>query len=184
MAFGVAARQLLAASVSRTDPWDVIDSTTLGSAASSISFATGLSGYKLFRVTAYIVKDGTAGALQVRLNNDSGTNYAYQDLTGDSTTKDGARATGQTQFVLTTGETIDDATNGTFEIVIAKQTTGAAGILLSKGTYIHTTTPALNYESIAGIWSNAADLISRIDLISSSGNFAANTTVVLEGVPD
>ena len=161
--------------------WNVIDSETLAAPAASISFTGIDTTYKMFRVTLYSIKDGTAGALQLRLNNDSGNNYAYQDITGDDTTVNGARATGQAQFVLTTGETMDDATAGTFEIVIGKTVAGSAAMLLSKGAYYHTTTPALNYESIAGIWSNTADLISRIDLIVSAGNFASGTVCVLEG---
>jgi len=162
--------------------WDVIDSETLAAPASSISFTGIDTTYKMFRVTLYSIKDGTAGALQLRLNNDSGANYVYQDLTGDATTVNGARATAQAQFVLTTGETMDAATAGTFEIVIGKTVAGSAAMLLSKGTYYHTTTPALNYEATAGRWNNTADLISRIDLIASAGNFAAGTVCVLEGV--
>ena len=161
--------------------WTVIDSETLAAPASSISFTGIDTTYKMFRVTLYSIKDGTAGALQLRLNNDSGNNYIYQDLTGDSTTVNGARATAQAQFVLTTGETMDDATAGTFEIVIGKQLAGQRAMLLSKGAYYHTTTPALNYEAVSGRWSNTADLISRIDLIASAGNFDTGTVAVLEG---
>ena len=180
MPIGVAFRSLMAAGAGgAAAAWDVIDSTTLGSAAASISFATGLSGYKLFRVTAYMIKDGTGGNAQLRLNNDSGANYDDQRVQGFVTSTPSGRATSQTYVLLAQ---LDASTAGTIEIIIGKQLAGATGMILSESTQLVSGYFVTRY--VAGRWVNTADLISRIDLISSGGNFAAGTVVVLEGVPD
>ena len=180
MPVGVAFRSLMAAAGVGSGPWDVIASSTLGSPAASISFASIASTYKLFRVTAYIIKDGSAGRALVRLNNDSGANYERQRLSGAATGVSAQRTTGETSWETTwSGLTSQPAT---FELVIGKQIAGAAamGILSSVGKESTT----LEYSSFACRWNNTADLINRIDIIASAGNFAAGTVVVLEGLAD
>lgn len=184
MPVGVAFRSLMAAGAGgAAAPWDVIDSTTLGSAAASISFATGLSGYKLFRVTAYIVKDGSNGLGVLRFNNDSGANYSYQRLLGAGTGVLAQRSTGQTSYDFAAGAGLKSNDPSTLSAVIAKQVTGSPAMVLSD-CVIDEDGTALYNVNVAGIWSNTADLISRIDLVSSSGNFDTGTVAVLEGVPD
>lgn len=183
MPVGVTFRGLLASGAVGAAPWDVIDSTTLGSAAASISFASIDSKYKLFRVTAYVVKDATAHQATLRINNDSGANYDYQRLNGSSTTVSAARVTGQTSILLTPTETIAANSIAQFSIIIGKQIAGSAAMVLSDGTFDATSVGRVKAD-IAARWNNTADLINRIDLISSSGNFAAGTVVVLEGLPD
>ena len=161
--------------------WDVIGSTTLASPASSISFASIDPKYKLFRVTAYIVKDGTGGEVQYRINNDSGANYDRQRLRGSDTTVDGERLTGQTSIASTIS--IGSNESSTLTVTIAKQLATTPAMVLVDQT-LTTTAPNLQSVYMAGRWNNTADLINRIDLISSSGNFAAGTVALLEGVPD
>jgi len=184
MPVGVAFRSLMAAAGVSNPPWDVIDSTTLGSAAASVSFASIDSKYKLFRVTAYIVKDATASTVAMRLNGDTGSNYDRQHLIGNSTTVSASRGTGQDRMYLATN-TLAASSVATFSITIGKQIAGSAAMALADSVlFAAPGISALLEERAAFRWSNTADLISRIDLISSSGNFAAGTVVVLEGVPD
>lgn len=159
--------------------WTVIDSETLAAPASSVSF-TGISDtYRMFRVTAYIVKDGSAGSAYLRFNNDSGANYDHQRLTGNGTSVAAARVTGDTEIDATV--TVGANQLATLDFTIAKQVTGSAAMVVGAATFADTT-PALDIDRRAGRWNNTTDLISRIDLISGSGNFAAGTTVVLEGL--
>lgn len=160
--------------------WTVIDSETLAAPASSISFTGIDTTYKMFRITAYIVKDGTDGLVQLRMNNDSGANYDAQRLRGDSTTVDAARATGDTS--INCNRNGESGLSQTLEIVVAKQVAGSPAMVLWDQVMLDNAgTPAMNKFNIAGRWNNTADLISRIDLIASAGNFAAGTVVVLEG---
>lgn len=156
--------------------WPVIGSITLGSAASSVSFTGIDTTYRMFRVTAYIVKDGTQGTVRLRFNNDSGSNYDRQNLRGSSTTVSAARTSGDTHIDT---NTIAANEAGTVCFVIAKQLATTAAMVVADVT-LPTTGPALTTERLAGRWNNTADLISRIDLLPNNGNFAAGTTVVLE----
>jgi len=187
MTFGMSFRALLGASGSAlagpAAAWEVIDSTTLASAAASVSFTSIPTTYKMFRVTAYLIKDGSDGLVQLQINGDSGANYDRQYLRGDSTTVDGARTTGQTS--INGNRNGESGLATTLEIVIAKQVAGSPAMVLWDQVMLDNAgTPAMNKFNIAGIWNNTADLISRIDLVASAGNFAAGTVVVLEGVPD
>ena len=184
MAFGVQLRTLLAAAGigGGAGAWAVIGSATLGSAAASISFTGIDTSYRMFRITAYIVKDGTGGDVGLRFNNDSGSNYAYQRLSGSSTSVAAARVTGQTLIDCDFGA-LQANENGTYVFTIAKQVTGSAAMAVG-GSVAYASGPVLVEAQVAGIWSNAADLISRIDVVSGNANFAAGTVAVLEGVPD
>ena len=158
--------------------WDVIDSETLAAPASSISFTGIDTTYKMFRVTAYVIKDATAGGVFMRLNNDSGANYDWQRLYGSATVA-GSRSTGQAQWETSYSYPLSAGDTLTITATIGKQLAGspAMGIIESAGARTD-----IERASFAGIWSNTADLISRIDLIASAGNFAAGSVVVLEAV--
>ena len=160
--------------------WTVIGSTTLASPAASISFASIDSKYKMFRVTAYLLGDASGKVVSTRFNNDSGANYDYQHVTGSDTTVSAARSTGQTDIDFPSGLAANQSE--TFTMVVAKQVTGSPAMVLIDAAL--TDSGGFTKGNIAGRWNNTADLINRIDLISSSGNFAAGTVVVLEGVPD
>ena len=162
------------------DGWQLLGKQRLGAAAASVRFDFP-TAYKTLWLIAQAVKDGTAGAVHIQLNGAGGTAYDYQDLTGDSTTVNGARATGQAQIVLTTGETIDNDTAALFSALITKQQTGNSALLSSLGVYTHTTTPALNIEATAGVWVNTDALMSRLDVLASATNFAANSIFLLMG---
>ena len=159
--------------------WTEIDSTTLSVAAASVTFSSGLSGYKFFRLTAYIVNDANAKQVYLRLNNDSGLNYSYQNVRANNTTVSGARATGQTQLLV--GVNNIDANSGwSSTVLISKPAAGVKGQVVSQVGY--DAPVSVGMQLIGGEWNNVADLISRIDVIASSNNFAAGTSLTLEGL--
>lgn len=158
--------------------WTVIGVETLGSAAASISFASGLTGYTMFRVTAYIVKDGTNGEVLVRLNNDSTGVYENQRLLGNGATVSGARESSATS--LRAQAAVTASANSTLNITIAKPLATVAAMAVWEQVLIASS--AITSVNLAGQWNNTSDLISRIDLLSATANFAAGTVVVLEGV--
>ena len=183
MPVGVAFRSLMAAAGVSNPPWDVIDSTTLGSAAASVSFASIDSKYKLFRVTAYIVKDATASTVAMRLNGDTGSNYDRQHLIGNGATVSASR--GNNDRVYLSPSTLAANSVALFSITLGKQTTGAAAMGVASIVMFDTpATSALTTTNTAFRWSDATELIDEIALLSTSGNFAAGTVALLEGVPD
>jgi hypothetical protein len=157
--------------------WTEIETQTLTTTAASVVFSTGLSGYKFFRLTIYIVNDANSKDVLLRLNNDSGTNYAYQTILGNGGTIIGGRATGQTSSSLTILD-LGVSQAGSVSVLIAKPAAGVKAQVLSQSGV--NTSPSL---LLAGDeWDNTADLISRIDVIASSNNFAAGTSILLEGL--
>lgn len=178
MPLGTSFRALLGAGVA--GPWDVIDSVELGSAAPSVSFQSIDSKYKMFRVTAYLINDANVASFLLRLNNDSGSNYNRQLLQGLDTTVSAVRTASATSIEVTGGIAVAASGIVTLEAIIAKQVAGSAGMVLV-GVTQPTDAGALYTARVAGQWANTSDLINRIDLISSAGDFAAGTVVVLEG---
>ena len=156
--------------------WQEIGSTTLSAAAPSVTFSSGLSGYKFFRLTIYIVNDANSGQATVTLNGAS-TAYAEQRVQVASTTVIGSRSA-PAYLVATDG--IGANHRGNISLLIAKPAAGvkAQGILQSgQGD-----TTAINLNLNGGEWDNTADLISSITINKSSGNFAAGTSILLEGL--
>ena len=181
MPLGVTFRSMSAASPLAA--WKKIASQSLGVAASSISFTGIASTYKMFRVTAYLIKDATPNTVNVRFNNDSGSNYTWQNLSGSNTSVSGSRNT-QTHVGILSGGAVEPGEAATVEFVVGKQLAGSPAMVISKAAVMAYTggTPVIRIDDVAAIWNNTADLISRIDLISSSGNFDTGTVCVLEGV--
>lgn len=163
----------------------LVQDVVLDSAAASITFNTGLTDYTQFRLTLYVIKDGTASAVGIRLNGDTGSNYARQRITADSTTAAGNRTTGQTSAFLLEGFGV--APNGTALMTaeIAKPlTTTPARFTGQASAFGDLATDAVVYMANTQEWNNTADLISSISILSSSGDFAAGTRAVLEGWTD
>lgn len=162
-------------------PWeDVCSPVRLGSAAASVSFQNIPAQYVMFRLIVEIIKDGTNGQVLLRLNNDSGGNYARQLLHGSDATVSGARVTGQSS--INVNNNIGAGLSATLDITIAKPIAGAPALVLYPQAYMDSAgTPALNLDHIAGIWSNTADLISRVDVLSETTNFAAGSIFILQG---
>ena len=158
-------------------PWEpVCAPVRLASAAASVSFQSIPAQYVMFRLRCEIIKDASGATVSLRFNNDSGANYDYQRLTGNGATVAGARATGGTSIPMTLS--IDASSTTTFGVVIAKPIAGANGLTVSDCVY---TATDLTSTYHAGRWANTADLINRIDVINSVGNFAAGSIFYLEG---
>jgi len=157
----------------------IISDTTLGSAASSI--AVSVDTYTKFRVTVFAIKDGTAGSVSVRLNADSGANYAYQELKAVNAAVSAARATGQTSFIVNQAIGASQVALFTFEIT-KPLTTTPARFTNSSSIMDNAGTPAIELFKVSGEWANTADLITAITVLASVGDFAAGTRVIVEGV--
>ena len=158
----------------------LIEDQVLGSAAASITFNTGLTDYTKFRLTVYVVNDGSAKIPNVRFNADSGTNYAYQYLDVTSTSVGSARSTGQTVIPLAVSSTAANSTSMfTFEVSKPLATTPAR--TTSNSAVMSGGGPVILMDILAGEWNNTSDLISSIAVLASAGNFDTGTRAVLEG---
>ena len=166
--------------------WTEIESTTLASPAASVSFTTGLGGYAFFRLTVFALKSSGTATVIVRLNNDSGTNYAFQQIAANSTTITGARSTTQSSVGLTdsAGWDTSQGTTAMFTALIAKPSATVKAQAIGMSNYPAGTPGNTSGELnlIGGEWANTADAISRIDVLNGSGDFAIGSTFLLEGL--
>jgi hypothetical protein len=157
--------------------WDLLDSEVLAGGAAAVTF-TGLAAEgNAYRVTGFILRDANAGSAQIILNNDTAGNYAEQRLEGDGASLNASRTSPATYLVQT--ESIAANESARLSVLVSKPATGVAGQgLLQSG---QGDAGSINLNANAGAWTNAAALITRIDVVSSANQFAANTSVMVEG---
>ncbi len=161
--------------------WEHIEAQVLDAAAPSISFTGIDAAFRMFRLTLYIIKDGNAGQVELRLNNDSGGNYNQQYMNISHATRTSARNAGLDSLRVTNYDNL--AANGVLlaDILIAKQITGQEGRIQSHASYEGSADPMV--DLVSAQWANAADLINQIDIVESGANeFAAGSRAVLEGI--
>lgn len=157
----------------------LVEDRVLDSVAASITFNAGLTDYTKFRLTLYVIKDGSAGRADLRFNGDSGSNYATQRVSGEGSTVTGARLTGQAQL-RATYLSIGANSPALATVEISKPLSSTPARAVSQDSVFNTN---VLYTAVVGEWDNTADLISSITIFASSGNFAVGTRAVLEGAP-
>lgn len=158
--------------------YEPIATTTLSSAASTITFSSIGSEYTDLRLVVSVLGDGT-NYCNLRLNNDSGTNYSHTRLKGQGTSIVSQRTSNTTSIWLMDNNaasstiptlTVADifsyagSTNKTVLVAESNDQNGSGGV----GRYV-------------GLWRNTA-AITRVDMIMTSGNFAIGTTATLYGI--
>jgi hypothetical protein len=152
-----------------------IASTTLGSAASTVTFSSIAGTYTdLVLVSNWSITVGSGASLYARVNSDSGTNYSYTNLVGNGSTATSARQSAVNVIVL--------------EVAAYS---GSANTIASFMNYANTTTykTILHRENNAGsvsaayvnLWRNTA-AINALELFTSTSTFVAGSTFNLYGI--
>ena len=155
--------------------WVKIDSTTLESAAASVTFSSGLSGYKFFRLTVYAVDD-TGNLTAITLNGDTGTKYDKQRITAVGTSVNGSRDTGDSN--ASTSQSI--STYASSQWLIAKPSASVKAQITSYGGAASGS--SINLGLYGYEWDNTTDAITSIEVFATSGSIGAGTSVLLEGL--
>lgn len=158
--------------------WQPIEEQTLSAPASSIVFNTGLAGYDFYRLTVYVLNDSNAKRIYVRLNADSGANYDLQDISGASTSVAGERITSHGQIDVSRPQTLSANNAGSFSCIIAKPAVGVPAQVVG----VSGLDAAPELQLYGAGWDNTADAISSITILNTSGDFAAGTSALLEGL--
>lgn len=153
-----------------------IATTTLSSAASTITFSSISSAYTDLRLVL-VGTGSTTFNVNVKYNNDSSALYSQTNLAGDGTTAESTRQTSQTfirQMYNLFNTTPSMLTYDVFSYAGSTfKTTLITNASDNNGSGRTVNTVAL-YQSTTAI--------SRIDLTASIGNFAAGTTATLYGI--
>lgn len=157
--------------------YEPIATTTLGSAAASITFSSILATYTDLRVV--LVSQATSQDNSViQFNNDTGTTYSWTQLYGDGANASSASNTGDTKILLgvyatsprwglSTADVFSYA-GSTFKTVLATASSdeNGSGII----------------RRVVGLW-RSTSAITSIKLLNGGGaNFATGTTATLYGI--
>lgn len=161
--------------------WEHIDTQVLAGAAASVSFTPLSDEYRRWMLCVYAVMSVVDDAIAIRINNDSGGNYSTQELKAVSTVVSGSRDAARASILV--NQNIESALVGQAMLIISKPTAGVVGRgTLQVSQMDNAATPAITLLTYAVEWTNTADLINRLDVLTNAGNnFAAGTRVVLFG---
>jgi hypothetical protein len=156
--------------------WVRVGSQVLSTTASSITFS-GLNGDNdvIYYIASQAKWSGATGAMELRINGDTGTNYGDQVLRAVDTTVTAARSTSNDGVYLGQGSYGDNAYGNHFCILFAEK--GYVRPLLSYSTdgISGTTVSALN--CIGSSWANTTSTISSLTVYASANYMAAGTQV-------
>jgi len=155
-----------------------IASTTLGSAASSVTFSSIVATY----TDLVLVINGGGSAninVSMQLNGDTTSNYSITAVAGDGTTASSLRRTSQTGMRLD-----ENSYTGT--------TLATANIIVSIMNYANTTTfktvlsrsnnAAVGTSAIVGLWRATPAAINQVVINAISGNWITGSTFNLYGI--
>jgi hypothetical protein len=163
--------------------YEPIATTTLGSAASSVSFSSINSAYTDLRIIFNVIASVNPSGTRIQFNSDTATNYSVTILEGDGATASSTGKSNQTfiwgSYVVKPDTTtpalmiVDifnyaGSTNKTSLISVAADKNGAADS---------------GVDCIVGLW-RSTSAITSINLFTASGanNYAAGSTATLYGI--
>ena len=86
-----------------TPTYTLIDSTTLTSSASSVTFSSITQDYRDLVLVCGDIRSSTGGTFQFQLNGDTGSNYYWIYMSGNGTSTSSVAAGPQSRIVLSGG---------------------------------------------------------------------------------
>lgn len=155
-----------------------IASTTLGSAASTVTFSSIPSTYTDLVLVMNLGSSTTNGDVVINVNGDSGTNYSRTILYGTGSAAGSVRGTNDTRFNLTYYGNATTAFSwvGIVNFMNYSNTT-TYKTFLSKAT--NADTYGVNTE--VGLWRNTAAITSMV-IANPAYNFITGSTFNLYGI--
>tara|TARA_R110000822_G_C14906464_1_gene449642 strand:+ start:29 stop:520 length:492 start_codon:yes stop_codon:yes gene_type:complete len=156
--------------------YDAIATTTLGSAASSITFSSIAASWTDLRLV--FVKPVGGSSLLLRFNSDTATNYSWTYLVGDGASVSSSYSTSDTS--ITVGGYVLNLASGSV--------LGEIDIFSYAGSTYKTTLSALSHDMngtgqvarTVGLW-RSTSAITSVNIRSGS-NWPVGTTATLYGI--
>lgn len=161
--------------------YEPIATTTLSSAAASITFSSISSAYTDLRVV-FVVNASTTGVYaDFLLNNDSGTNYSNTRVYGNGTSALSASSTNATRILPLGLGGISNASNE-FNLLTLDLFSYAGSTYKTCLTTSQSDKNGSGYvERTVALW-RSTSAVNRIDINATSGNFSVGTTATLYGI--
>ena len=151
-----------------------IATTTLGSAASSVTFSSISGSYTdLFLVFEGTCTSGVVGCV-LRFNSDTSTNYSYTILSGDGSSASSSRSSNQTTMQVG-GMTSSSRSMMTASINNYSNSTTYKTVLSRQAS------ATLETRAYVGLWRSTA-AITTVLVSTSTDTFVAGSSFTLYGV--
>jgi hypothetical protein len=157
--------------------YEPIATTTLGSAASTITFSSIAATWTDLRI---VLVDTPTGNLQYqfRFNSDSGANYSGTEIRGNGSSIGSDRYTGETA-IYANWAALASANIGLITCDVFSYAGSTFKTALT--TWSNDKNGSGNIEYGVGLW-RSTSAITRIDIVASSNNFSTGTTATLYGI--
>jgi hypothetical protein len=153
-----------------------IASTTLGSAASSVTFSSIAATYTDLVLVMSGTSTSSAPSTLLQFNSDTASNYSYTYLTGNGTAASSGRASTQTSITVSYNGAIASSPNSNIVQIMNYANTTTNKTVLSRANQTQYGT-----DAIVGLWRSTA-AINAITLTLTSSTYAAGSTFNLYGI--
>jgi hypothetical protein len=163
--------------------YEKIATTTLGSAASSITFSSISSGYTDLRIILVAKNTTTATPVRFQFNSDTGANYSHTSLVGTGSVADSTAYTDIT-FLYADAFSVTHlpTASNTFELVtIDIQSYAGSTYKTSLTTVSSDKNGSGGVSRAVGLWRSTA-AISSIYFYVTAGQYDVGTTATLYGI--
>ena len=159
-----------------------IATTTLGSAASSVTFSSISGSYTDLILIASNIVPSTGMDITMIVNSDSGSNYSTTYLSGDGTNARSGRLTSQTKMYVSDIWVGVGGTNPTMFIVNCMNYSNATTYktFLSRAA-VQGASSAAETTANVSLW-RSSSAITSVTLQTSSGTMGSGSTFTLYGI--
>lgn len=159
--------------------YEKIQSTTLSSGASSITFSSIAASWTDIRLVFTGTSSVDFSNLFCQLNSDTGTNYSLTRLSGDGSTAASAQQTNQTRINIANQSTLRTSIPKFYTMDLFSYAGSTFKTMLCTGS--EDENGAGTVVRTVNLW-RSTSAVTTIYLFPSSGNFAAGTTATLYGI--
>jgi len=159
--------------------YEPIATTTLGSAAATVTFSSISSAYTDLRIIAQMKNSGSGGDFLAYFNSDNGSNYSRTILGTNGSSTYSARSSSATNARFNYSEPINSDGNTIFIInIMDYSNTTTFKTAISRGDRGATSTVA-----IVNLW-RSTSAINNIQFFTDATNFAAGSIITLYGIKE
>ena len=159
-----------------------IATTTLGSAASTITFSSISGSYTDLRLVFTLTTSSAGESGYIRFNSDTGTNYSVTFLAGEGSVAFSNRDTSSNQICITDNQAVGSST--TIPQLATVDIFSYTGSTFK--TILNTSSNDLNGSGgvirRVGLWRNTSAITSITITTLNASTFSAGTTATLYGI--
>ena len=160
-----------------TATYDKIESQTLGSTQSTVTFTTIPQTYTdLVLIISPIITTGSKDVC-VQFNGDTATNYSNTILSGDGTSASSARLSGQVRIFLDYFAVVNTARSNRVVNIMNYSNSTTNKTVLSRAN-----NAGAGVDAIVGLWRNTAAITSMVLNAQTGGTFDVGSTFTLYGI--